>query len=371
MKPSRTAGNAKTLPRQYYTNYEIYKSETERIFFNHWLYAGRESQLPEKGSFFLFEIDNESIILLRDQHGGLQAFYNVCRHRGTRICNEATGQFSKTIQCPYHAWTYALDGQLIGAPNMHEVQSFDKADYPLHPVALATWEGCIFINLAPKPEPFEQAFAPLIGKFTQWRMQELLTVHRIEYDIKANWKLVFQNYSECYHCPNLHPVLNRLTPYRNSANDLLEGPFLGGPMQLSPGNQSMTVTGRACALPLNEAGNENQTLIYYYTIFPNLLLSLFPDYVLLHRLDRQSPSQTRIICDWLFHSDAIAQPDFDPSGAVELWNMTNLQDWQVSEFSQQGISSRAYTPGLYAELESMIAAWDRQYLQVMGVKEPS
>jgi Rieske 2Fe-2S family protein len=364
--PERTASRARTLPQKYYTAQAVYDLENERIFSSHWLYAGRESQLPEKGSYFLFEIDNESIIILRDQTGVIRAFYNVCRHRGTRICREAAGQFSKSIQCPYHAWTYALEGQLTGAPNMHEVQSFDKAEYPLHPVALATWEGCVLINLAQELEPFEQAFAPLIGKFSRWHLQELATVHRIEYDIKANWKLVIQNYSECYHCPSLHPVLNRLTPYRNSTNDLLEGPFLGGPMQLSEGSQSMTMNGRACAMPLHETSATKPNLAYYYTIFPNLLLSLFPDYVLLHRVEPQHPAKTRIICNWLFHPDAIAQPDFDPSGAIEFWNMTNNQDWQVSELSQQGISSRVYAPGPYAELESMIAAWDRQYLRVMG-----
>ena len=206
-----------------------------------------------------------------------------------------------------------------------------------------------------------------MNKFSQWRLLELESVHQIVYDVEANWKLLFQNYSECYHCPNLHPVLNRLTPYRNSSNDLEEGPFLGGPMDLAQDYQSMTMSGQRCAAPLGEVSGEDLSRVYYYTIFPNMLLSLHSDYVLVHRIQPQSAGQTRIVCDWLFHPDAITQPDFDPNGAIEFWNMTNKQDWQVTERSQKGICSRAYIPGPYAELESMLAAWDREYLKLLDM----
>jgi len=231
---------------------------------------------------------------------------------------------------------------------------------------LAVWEGGIFINLAEEPEPFEKAFKPLIGKFEQWHMSELAIAHRLVYEMGANWKLIFQNYSECYHCPNLHPQLNRLTPFRNSANDLEEGPFLGGPMKFAQDFESMTMSGRRCAAPLGGISGEDLRLVYYYTIFPNMLLSLHPDYVLIHQIHRQSPTHTRIVCDWLFHPDAIAKPDFDASDAIKFWNTTNKQDWQVSELSQQGIASQVYSPGPYSELESMIADWDRHYLETLS-----
>ncbi len=362
---ARTAQGVKALPGKYYTDPAIYRAETERIFCTRWLYVGRLSELEKAGSYFLYEVDAESIIVLRDEADQPRAFYNVCRHRGTRLCSEEKGKFSKSIQCPYHAWTYALNGQLVGAPNMHEVSAFNHDDYPLHAISLAVWEGCLFINLDSAPEPFTQAFAPLMNKFSQWRLSELESVHQIVYDVAANWKLVFQNYSECYHCPNLHPVLNKLTPYRNSSNDLEEGPFLGGPMDLAQDYQSMTMSGQRCAAPLGEVSGEDLSRVYYYTIFPNMLLSLHSDYVLIHQIRPQSAGQTRIVCDWLFHPDAITQPDFDPSSAIEFWNMTNKQDWQVSELAQKGISSRAYIPGPYAELESMLAAWDREYLKLL------
>ena len=366
---TRSAQGAKTLPGKYYTDQAIYELETRNIFSKKWLYVGRGGEIPRPGDYFLLETEGESIIILRDRNLKVRAFYNICRHRGTKLCEVATGKFGQTIQCIYHAWTYRLDGTLHGAPNMHEVASFEKSDYPLLQVASAEWEGCLFINLSDNPEPFEQAFAPLISKFSKWQMTELITVHRIVYEVAANWKLVFQNYSECYHCPSLHPALNRLTPYRNSSNDLMEGPFLGGPMHFAEDSDSMTMTGRVCAAPLAQLEEADLRLAYYYTVQPNMLLSLFPDYVMIHRVERDGPAKSRVVCDWLFDAQAAVKPDFDPSGAIEFWNITNQQDWQVSELSQLGVSSRAYQPGPYAELESMIAAWDREYLRTLKENE--
>ena len=365
---TRSAGGARTLAGDCYTSDAIFDAETELIFLTRWQYAGRTSSLAAPGSYFLFEVDTESVIVVRGEDGEIRAFHNVCRHRGTRLCGEAEGKFSRSIQCPYHAWTYALDGRLIGAPAMDEVEGFRMEEYPLHPVAAAEWEGCVFVSLDPNAEPFERAFAPLAGKFTRWQLAELEIAHRITYDVAANWKLIFQNYSECYHCPVLHPQLNRLTPFRDAWNDLDEGPFLGGPMRMSIEGGSMTMSGQRCAPPLGELAGEDLSLVQYYTIFPNLLLSLHPDYVLMHRIERLAVDRTRIVCDWLFHPDAVAAEDFDPSGAIEFWNMTNEQDWRVSERSQQGISSRVYTPGPYSALESMIAAWDREYLRALGAR---
>ncbi len=362
----RTANNATTLPGRYYTSPDIYQEETERIFLRRWFYAGRVSTLAEPGSYFVVDVDTESIIVLRDANGTVRAFHNLCRHRGTRLCAEPTGTFSKSIRCSYHAWTYGLDGSLIGAPHMNEVPGFDRSDYPLHAVSVAEWEGGVFLNLNSDGEAFTDAFAPLIDKFAPWKMSELKKVHQITYDVAANWKLVFQNYSECYHCPSLHPQLNKLTPYRHSMNDLQEGPFLGGPMRLAREGGSMTMSGETCGPAIGDLTGEYLNLVHYYTVFPNMLLSLFPDYVLIHRIERLRTHQTRVICDWLFAPDTMASSDYDPTGAIEFWNMTNKQDWQVSELSQRGISSRAYQPGPYSALESMIAAWDREYLRALS-----
>mgnify|MGYP001823950116 FL=1 len=356
------------LEQEYYTSDEVFQKEMDLIFTKKWLFAGHQSRIPEAGDFFMFEVGKESLIVTRDREGRVRAFFNICRHRGARVCSERSGSFVGGIQCPYHAWTYALDGRLIGAPHMEEVKGFQKESYPLRPVSIATWEGLIFVNLDDRPEPFDRSFAPLIGKFSQWNLEELEAVHRTTYEVEANWKLLFQNYSECYHCPSVHPVLNKLTPYRNSINDLEEGPFLGGPMKMSMEGGSMTMSGQRCAPPLGDVSGEALDLVYYYTIFPSLFLSFHPDYVLVHRAQPIAPDQTKIICEWYFHPEAISDASFDPSGAIEFWDMTNRQDWHLCAISQQGISSRGYIPGPYSEMESQLAAFDREYLRALSGK---
>jgi Rieske 2Fe-2S family protein len=355
------ADGAKTLPQQYFVSPEVFAQEQDRIFSKQWILVGHQSQLAEAGDYFVAALAGESLIVVRDQRSVIRGFYNVCRHRGTRLKEDVCGHAS-AIQCPYHAWTYGLDGRLIGAPHMDQVPDFDKADYSLHAVNLALWEGLIFVNLADSPTPLEEWFAPLNGKFSHWNLPKLRAAKRIEYDVKANWKLMFENYSECYHCPGVHPMLSKVSPYDSAENDLTEGPFLGGFMKINKG-AGLTMSGKACALPVGKI--ENLQEVFYYSIFPNMLLSLHPEYVMLHQLWPQSPERTLILCDWFFHPDAFNRSDFKPEDAIEFWDMTNRQDWHVCELSQQGIASRAYEPGPYSPRESIPAAWDREYLRQM------
>ena len=428
------AAGAKSLPQKYFVSPELFANEQEKIFSKHWLLVGHQSQLKKSGDFFLATIAGESLIMVRDQKSEIGGFYNVCRHRGTRLKENACGN-SSTIQCPYHAWTYGLDGRLIGAPHMDELPDFDKADYSLRAVNLALWEGFIFVNLAdsgpltsilshshssaltgasrpslPKGEKTERRttqfandearlrskatarqaprdfislerwFAPLNKKFSHWNMSILRPAKRIEYDVRANWKLMFENYSECYHCPGVHPMLSKVSPYDSAENDLAEGPFLGGFMKINKG-KSLTMSGDACALGIEhdhppsrsygaageqEHGRESTQRVFYYSIFPNMLLSLHPEYVMVHQLWPQSPERTLIVCDWFFHPDAFTRNDFKPEDAIEFWDMTNKQDWHVCELSQQGIASRAYAPGPYSSREKIPAAWDEYYLRQMS-----
>ena len=354
-----TAG-AKTLGQRYFISPEIFAQEQEKIFSEQWVLVGHQSQIAKAGDYFTTEVAGESLIILRDKRGAIHGFYNVCRHRGSRLIENRHGQ-STAIQCPYHAWTYALDGRLIGAPHMDEVSGFDKADYSLHAVNLAVWEGFIFVNLADSPAPLEEWFAPLAGKFSRWNLSALRSAKRIEYDVRANWKLIFENYSECYHCAGVHPELSKISPYDSAENDLTEGPFLGGFMRIAKG-KSLTMSGNACALAMEQFGEEDFRLVFYYSIFPNMLLSLHPDYVMVHQLRPQSPERTLIFCDWLFNPEAFKRSDFEPDDAVKFWDMVNRQDWHVCELSQQGIASRAYEPGPYSARESIPAAWDEYYL---------
>jgi Rieske 2Fe-2S family protein len=356
------AAGAKTLPQRYFVSPEILAQEEEKIFSRHWLLVGHQSQIPATGDYFVQETAGESVIVTRDRSGVVRGFYNVCRHRGTRLCEDSGGH-SSTIQCPYHAWTYGLDGRLIGSPHMDEVPGFDRSQYSLHPVNLGLWEGFIFVNLDNDAMPLEEWFAPLAGKFSHWNLPRLRSAKRFEYDVKANWKLMFENYSECYHCPGVHPMLSKVSPYDSAENDLTEGPFLGGFMRINQG-KSLTMSGNACALPVGKI--ENLQEVFYYSIFPNMLLSLHPEYAMVHQLWPQSPERTLIVCDWFFHPEAMQRDDFNPEDAIEFWDITNKQDWHVCELSQQGIASRAYEPGPYSSRESIPAAWDREYLRRMG-----
>lgn len=360
---------ARTLPRERYTSDVILAEERERIFARGWNCAGRASRLANPGDFFVREIAGESTILVRDRAGKIRAFFNVCRHRGTRICREESGRFrGDTIQCSYHAWTYSTDGRLVGAPTMQDVPGFEKGDFPLHEAALAEWEGFLFVNVGEHPEPFATAWKTVLDRFARYDLPSLVVGHQVVYDVHANWKLVFQNYSECLHCPTIHPKLATVLPYQSGANDLTEGPFLGGYMEIKPPNLSATMSGRACGRVVSGAlPEEDRSRGYYYTLLPNLLLSLHPDYVNYYTITPIAVDRTRVESEWLFHPDTVADPENNIRDAIEFWDLTNRQDWDIVEQSQLGIASRRYEPGPYSPRESMPAAWDREYLRRMGV----
>ena len=355
-----------TLPGRYFTDPEIYELENEKIFSRQWLYVGRESSVEEEGRFFVHSQEQERIIVVRAADGELRAFFDLCRHRGTRLCSGDAGKFGKYITCPYHAWSYALDGKLISAPNMNETEGFRKDEYPLKAAACRTFLGGIFINLSEDPIDFETHFRPLEKRFSPWGIGGLRIAHQVEYSVAANWKLIVQNYSECYHCPTVHPALNELSHFRATGNDLEEGAFLGGPMEISRPGGGMTTTGERSAAYLPGLEGADLQRAYYYIVFPNMLVSLQPDFVLVHRLTRQSPSLSAVTCEWLYHPDAISEPGFDPEPAIRFWDETNRQDWEICGLSQQGVSSRAYTPGPYSSLETMLPAFDREYLKTMA-----
>lgn len=355
------AAGSRTLPQRFFVAPEIFAEEESEIFSRQWMLVGHQGHIPVSGDYFVADVAGESLIVVRDQQSAIRGFYNTCRHRGTRLKEDLSGHCA-VIQCPYHAWTYRLDGRLTGAPHMEEVSGFDKADYPLLPAKIGLWEGFVFANLADSPPPLAEWFSPLKDKFRSWNLPQLRSARRIEYEVHSNWKLIFENYSECYHCPGVHPALAKVSPYDSAENDLSEGPFLGGFMRIAK-SRSLTMSGKACALAMVDANSPDNHRIFYYSIFPNMLLSLHPDYVMVHQLRPRSAKRTSICCEWLFRADAFEREDFHPEDAIDFWDMTNRQDWHVCELSQQGIGSRRYQPGPYSSRESIPAAWDREYLR--------
>jgi Rieske 2Fe-2S family protein len=358
---------ARAMEGALYTSPDVFRNEIDRIFARQWNCVGRASSLAGRGDYAVREVAGESIIVLRDRAGELRAFFNVCRHRGTRICRDEAGHFGETIQCPYHAWTWTTDGRLIGAPHMHDVEEFDREGYPLHSAAVVEWEGFIFVSVDPSPVPFEDAWAPMLDRFARFGIGGLAIGHRVVYDVRANWKLVFQNYSECLHCPIIHPELAAVLPYQSGANDLVEGPFLGGYMLLTPPHESATLSGRAAGRLLSDTlPDADRQRAFYYSVMPNMLLSVHPDYVNYYLIHPVAPDRTRVESEWLFHPETLADPDSNRSDAIEFWDVTNRQDWDIIERGQQGVASRRYVPGPYSARESIPAAWDREYRRAMA-----
>ena len=224
--PDTFAAGATTLPQKYFVSPEVFADEQEKIFSREWILVGHQTDVSNAGDFVVVEVAGESLIIARDKNDAIRAFYNVCRHRGTRLCEEQSGH-AAAIQCPYHAWTYGLDGRLIGAPHMDEIRGFRKEEYSLVQVNVRVWEGFLFVNLDQDAMTLEEWFAPLAGKFSHWNLPNLKSVKRLTYEVGANWKLMFENYSECYHCPGVHPMLSKISPYDSAEHDLTEGRFLG------------------------------------------------------------------------------------------------------------------------------------------------
>ena len=348
----------RTLPALYFTDPDQFRTEMERLYFGRWICAGRADRIPNAGDYFLCEVVGESIIVTRDADQSVRAFFNVCRHRGTRMCTAVEGAFDGRIRCPYHGWTYSLDGRLLGAPHMDQ-QGFSRSDYPLHGVRAEIWEGHIFLNFGDGTDSLAQDLAPLTEKFRAWRMQELRLHERIVYDVKANWKLIVLNYNECLHCPVLHPALNRLTDYLGADNEPSSPAYIGGAMGFRNRAETMSVDGVRRRDYLPGLNDEQRRMVCYYAIYPNLLLSLHPDYMMTHTLWPKAVDRTEIVCEWHFHPAELQKTDFAAQDVIEFWDMTNREDWHISELSQLGISSRAYTPGPYSRREDLLHEFDR------------
>jgi glycine betaine catabolism A len=358
--------STRTLPASYYTDPAWYQRELERIHLDMWLYAGRADRIAQAGAYFLFTIADAEVVVLRDERGQVRAFHNVCRHRGTRLCSEPAGQLPGRIRCPYHAWTYRLDGTLAQAPHMEKVRGFVEADYPLGPVAVATWAGYIFINLSARPIPFSQHLAGLDTRFAGYAMEELRAVERRRYEVRANWKLVVQNYHECLHCPTAHPQFNRLSHYLAGDNEPPQPTYLGSRMELREGVFTLSTSPQPRRQALAGLQPLDLRSVHYYAILPNMLLNLHPDYAVAYRFDPRGVDRTDIECEWLFHQSEVQRPGFDPSDAVDFWEITNRQDWELSDWAQAGISSRGYRPGPYSNREELLAAFDRWVLERVG-----
>jgi len=352
-----------TLPGRYYYDPAIYEMELERIFSQMWVCVGRADAITGAGAYEVVTVGRESIIVVRGRDDVLRAFLNVCRHRGARLCNEASGKLKGSIQCRYHAWTYGLDGRLIGAPNVLSDEQFERALFGLLPVALEVWEGLIWLNLGDDPASIaDQLNEPIIERFggyaafARYDVGNLKVGKRIAYDMQANWKLVLENFMECYHCGPMHPEFCRLLPgYKTGdVSDYVNGEAVS----LAENVEAFTITGKASRPPLPGLLPEDLRHYYGFVLQPNVLLNLLHDHVVMHWLIPNGPGRTVIMCDWLFDPQVMAQADFDPMDAVEIFDIVNREDWEDCELTQLGMGSKAYrSGGVYVPEERHIRAF--------------
>ncbi len=361
-----------TLPGRYFYDPAILEREQERIFGRMWVCVGRADAIAEPGAYFTADVGRESVLVVRGRDGAVRAFLNVCRHRGARLCTEPCGHIGPAIQCRYHAWSYGLDGWLLGAPNIAREEHLDRGAFGLLPVHLEVWEGLVWVNLAQNPEPLAAQLEPPLLKrfgtldtFARYRVGELAVGRRIEYEVRANWKLVVENFMECYHCGPVHPELVRLLPaFRQGTS--YQG-IVGEGTAFADDVEAFTLSGRGSLPRLPGLRPEDDRLYYGFVLWPNFFVNLLPDHVILHTLRPLAPDRSHVVCDWLFAAAEVARPDFDPTDTVDVFDVTNRQDWEVCELTQLGMGSRAYANGgVYVTNERHIAAFRDLVLDRLG-----
>ena len=359
-------GDAHILPGAAYTAPEVLAWEIEHFFDATWVVVGRSASI-DAGSQRAVRAGTEQALLTRDADGALHSFYDVCRHRGHELLPVGTEVRKRAIKCPYHGWAYGLDGGLRAAPRFDGGPGFDPGQYSLVPMRMEEWHGWIFVN----PDGNAEALGPYLGNLGElvgdWEPERLVTVERHDYEVAANWKLVVENYHECYHCPSIHPELCRVSPPDSSRDLVAQGMFAGGPMLLMDHAETMSLDGRSLGLPLPRLDAQRRREVHYFAVFPNLLISLHPDYVMTHRLEPIAPGRSRIECEWLFAPEATRKEGFSPRYAADFWDTTNREDWQACEAVQRGVGSRGFRPGPLAGRESTVYQFDtmiaRGYLE--------
>jgi Rieske 2Fe-2S family protein len=366
------------LPAPWYYDAAHYDRELEAIWHRRWIAAAREEELPGPGDWRVVRIATQSIMLLRDDDGALRAFHNTCRHRGSILCTGERGRFARgRIVCPYHAWTYDLAGRLVATPRRMPTPDFDADAFPLFEVACQSWGGFVFVNLAGRDAaPLAGTLGDLPQRFANHGFEGLRIGKRIVADVQANWKLVAENFSECFHCPPVHPELCRIvTAYRDAGAWGLHRDGRGAPIaetapEYKPGARTLTLDGTARLPPFARLSEEERRTLYVpWMLPPNLFLNVHPDYVNAHLVFPTGPASVRIVYDWLFEAARLPLADDDLAHYVALWEVTNRQDAQNCEWQQQGIRCREFRHGVFVPQEfdcARFAAWVREQLVQHG-----
>ena len=338
-----------TLAGSYYTDPGVFDREQQAIFESDWLCVARAGDVGRPGQFLTVQAGRESVLVVRQRDGGLRALLNVCRHRGARVCVEESGQVSRYLRCPDHAWSYELDGRLAAAPNLAKMPGIDRSERGLVPVASREWLGYVWVCLAEAPPSFEErvmgAVSGRLGTveaIDAYRLDALAVGRRIVYDVAANWKLIVENFMECYHCATIHPELVSVLP--EFAGGYAAQYYVGHGAAFADRVAGFTVDGSTGFDRLPGLTDDQDRKYFAITIRPQVFINLVPDHAIVHRMTPLGPDRTTVTCDWLFSPDVIASGS-DLSLSVELFDRVNRQDFDACERTQPSMSSRAYRDG--------------------------
>jgi Rieske 2Fe-2S family protein len=366
------------LPAHYYFNPAHYERELRRIWFRNWIYVGRSETLSTARAFRSFDVGGQQILLVRDDAGELQGFYNTCRHRGAALCRETHGELrSSAIICPYHSWTYDLHGELLRTSSSAPAPGFDVGDYALYRISVLEQAGCIFVALTEDPPPFEKSFDVPFETLRNWSLGDLRIGHVLVKEMQCNWKIFWENYNECLHCPGVHRQLSQLVPiFGRGLLEERDDPrwkehaksgdpkFKGG---LRAGAKTWSADGEAIgpALPgLTET--DRRAGHVYVTGLPAMFMVGHPDYVRIVRIRPLGPERTEMHVEYLFAPETLADPGVNIGKALEFANRVMTEDAQICELNQRGLHSLPHGHGILMPEEYLVLQfqdWVRSQLE--------
>jgi len=353
-------GESTMLPAAAYTDPAVLAWEKRHFFAGTWCCVGRIEDLTlDDGGRPLSQRalmvgDVPVLLTIADSGARVRAFSNTCRHRGHELLPEGGTADSRAVTCSYHAWSYGLDGAVIAAPEFNDVATFDSRQFGLVQLPVELWHGWVFVNATATAAPFAEHIGVLDDLVAPYAPEKLVRLARHSYEIAANWKIATENYHECYHCPLIHPELCQVSPPTSGDNYDLPGAWVGGSMELAADAETMSLSGASNGVAIE--GVDPREVIYL-GLFPNLLISVHPDYVMTHRFVALAPDKTWIECSWFFPS-----ADIDPAYAVDFWDLTNRQDWSACESVQRGLASPHFSPGPLAPSEDAV----HQFVTMVG-----
>ncbi len=375
-----------SLSQKFYTSSDIFDVEIQKIWSQLWLFAGTTASIPNAGDFFTYKISKDNVIIIKGDNGEVYAHHNTCRHRGSLVCLEAKGNTSRFI-CPYHQWVFDKDGRLIKARLMPT--DFCKEEHGLHKVACEVVDGFIFISLADNPpsiDDLKKDFKPFL---TPFKISEAKVAHTVQYKLRTNWKLIGENFRECYHCGPAHPEYCSAVVGANmleSAQDTLDvkKPLWASKglavetvdfkdnshhfairYPLRSGVQSYSLDGKAASIPMG-VHSDYDAGVLGMVVYPNFWMDAVSDYMWTMRLTAVSPSETIIDLSWLVDKNAVEGVDYEIDRLTEFWRITGEQDWKLCENNFAGIESSAYRPGPYSPAEDDVWKYVQWYLRMMN-----